>query len=543
MDALPDGVDVKHSLNNWKMYRAQLATTIQGYLAACADLGSVCARASRRTYDRKDLESALVDIDAELESLASEAESLGSAKTSLAVTRNLSTTLAPIHALPPEVLTRIFMRLPTRQFTGISSYWRWVGLTTASLWTYLDIADQTEFSYEYLSLERSGGLPLYFYVDAYCPEDQSHRFRQLDFFSDAMPQIGILVIDTHIAIFDRTAKDMLEIWLDNSFVKTTKALRVLLRIDVVPHSIPRWDLDLLSLEHAEAVLSALTVLHLKNNLIPFSSAAYHNLADLRLLLTVRCSHNGISVSQLAGIFAASPGLSTLKLQGLEVVPSSDWDAIKVTPLIHLEVLCLLDMDDESLELVMRLVPLSRCLGELSIGLNAGDNILPIAQDFLRGSRTKKLACTMHHGSDSIWWPLLLSKVVPLLEHLVIVNFTPRRAPNMEDLVLDLERHKGEGGLNEEFPSYAPHVYLASCTISQDVITLIARVLGAQTIHLGRCYMMDDRGKLVGLDVTLLEALPSIVCPATMVDTTARWPCRTMFDRSVIWGNVADAASQ
>ncbi|KAG8743490.1 hypothetical protein FRC10_011963 [Ceratobasidium sp. 414] len=355
MDALSDGVDIKRSLNNWRMYRAQLATTVQGFLTACTDLGSVCARASRQPYGRKDLNSALTDIDVELESLASEAESLRSARRSLATTRNLSTALTPIHTLPPEILTRIFMRVPTYEFTGISSYWRWIALTTPSLWTYLDITNQNNFDYGYLSLDRSDGLPLYFYISGYFDESD-RQDRQLGFFLEAAPQISTLDIKSRSYNFPGAGMSMLRTWLGNSPVKGTKMLRILLVHDG-SGPVPQWD-QLLLFEYAEPVLSALTVLHLDNFHIPWPSAAYHDLVDLRLSIG-SCHNAQATVSQLAHVFAASPGLSTLKLNGLKVVSSGDWDATKITTLIHLEVLCLLDMDDESLKLIMLLIPLSR----------------------------------------------------------------------------------------------------------------------------------------------------------------------------------------
>ncbi|KAG8691201.1 hypothetical protein FRC08_010243, partial [Ceratobasidium sp. 394] len=243
MNTLANGTDVKRSLDNWKTNRTLLATAIKWYLAACADLNTVCARASRQTYDRTDLESALIAVDAELESLASEAKSLCSAGTSLRGTRNLSTSLTPIHTLPPEILTRIFMMAPSAyrfKLTAISSYWRQVALNAPYLWTRVKLGCQNRFTYDYLSLDRSNGLPLDFHVSGNYPLDEDHTYRQVDFLTDAIPRIRTLDIKSCLPLTETNAVNMLEAWLDKSPAGTTKELRLWAPPSV--HSPPNWGL-------------------------------------------------------------------------------------------------------------------------------------------------------------------------------------------------------------------------------------------------------------------------------------------------------------
>ncbi|KAG9093518.1 hypothetical protein FRC06_011493 [Ceratobasidium sp. 370] len=137
---------------------------------------------------------------------------------------------------------------------------------------------------------------------------------------------------------------------------------------------------------------------------------------------------------------------------------------------------------------------------------------------------------MRHGSNSIWWPLLLSKVVPSLEHLVIYNFMPLERRDEEALILELDRHNDEGGLDEKSLFCVPDVYLASSVIDEGVIMLLTRTLGIQTLHVEGCRRLGDQGGPFELDNTPLEALPNVVCLSTVVDITAQWPRRTMFGR-------------
>ncbi|KAG8743495.1 hypothetical protein FRC10_011968 [Ceratobasidium sp. 414] len=530
-DRLANGSDVKRSLDSWKTNRTLLATAIECYLAACADLNAVCARASRRAYDRKDLESALAAVDAGLEGLTSEAESLCSAKTSLAATRNLSTTLAPIHTLPPEVLTRIFTMVPSAYrltFTAISSYWRQVALNTPSLWTWMNIAHQNHFTYDHVSLKRSNDLLLDFHVSGDYPDDEDHLLRQLAFFTEAIPRIRMLDITSRPPYPDETnIADILLAWLRSS-VGATKELRL-----QVPPSAPSplsWDLTASSDEHAEAVLGALTVLHLSNILIPFHSAAYRGLVDLRLVLEGYRQFS-VSISLFADIFAANPDLSTLKLSGFVILRSENPNATAPVPLIHLKVVCLVNLDDDSLELVTSLIPLSRCLSELSIGLEIDGGNSHLIEGFLRGAHVKTLACATF-GDRRGRWPLLLSTVIPSLEHLIIRQFKPLDPLDIRPLMAELEERKAENGLNKELQPRLPHVYLVSGRYDDDDLRFVTRMLGVQKLHVERCKKIKGQGKLSRLEPKLPKAPPNSVCTFREVDTTAEWPCRMMFDQWV-----------
>ncbi|KAG8743496.1 hypothetical protein FRC10_011969 [Ceratobasidium sp. 414] len=521
-DVPVDGTDINRSLDNWKTHRALLATTIKSYLAACADFNTACACASHQIYDRKDLESALAVIDAELTGLASEEESLRPARISLSASRNLSSALAPIHSLPLDILTRIFAMMPsTNSFTGISSYWRQVALSTPTLWTRMGIRDQNRRRYGYLCLERSNGFPLQFYVVGEDSIGLSERW--LAFFKKALPQIRMLDLWARRQHLRHTNVNIvLETWLKNGFVGTTKVLR----LRAAPSSAAPWDLDAWSIERAEAMLSPLTVLHLTNILIPCSSAAYHGLVDLRLSTEGRRNTIELSVSQLAGILSASPNLSSLNITGVKVLPS---DSPKSpTFLVHLKLLCLFAMDDESLGLVMSLIPLSRCLEELSVGLSIGRSNGHLVENFLRGARIKTLAC-MTFGEQPGQWPLLLSTVVHPLDHLIIRGFEPLKPLDIETLRVELEERKAENRLNKGFPFPLPHVYLASGRYDDDDLTFITRMLSVQKLHVERCTKLESQGKLNRLEAKLPETPPNSVCTFTEMDTTAEWLCCRVFD--------------
>ncbi|KAG8740655.1 hypothetical protein FRC10_004065 [Ceratobasidium sp. 414] len=494
------GDDVGRALNDWKSWRAALAATVQGYLAACADLTTVCVSFSHQPHQRRGVETALLTLDAELTGLASEEAVLRNARASLTAARNLSMTLAPIHTLPPEILANIFLIVrhgsedppPAQLLAGISSYWRQVAINTPSLWTWINITTtQANFDYATLSLNRSNNCPIYLTI--FQPEAPgcgypgwSAKGTSTAFLIQASRQIRTL--DIRSSEFRAEAINMImKLWLSHGSVEAAKTLRVRVQSDI--------QLNLVLVGHAEEVLRSVSVLHLDGAAIPWASTVYHNLVDLRFWFS---EHSEISlpVSQLATILTSSPGLVTLKISGLAVTPSNGWDSTTTVQLIHLEVLYLDVMSHETCGLLFPLIRLSACLNDLSIGIYLGTglpNIAPV-QNFLRDTPTRT-----QRG-------LSLFGVIPSLQNLV-VGWCMLDNPN-ELRTTVLERRPAP---------CLPHLFIVMATVNLECLKIIVSRCGVQTIHLEECVPHDGMEELRG---SLLEAFPDLVCIVSDVDTTS-----------------------
>ncbi|KAG8716977.1 hypothetical protein FRC09_014935 [Ceratobasidium sp. 395] len=152
-----------------------MTSTTHSYLSTSATLRAACTNSVSQPAERFAVEEALVAIDSELESLALEEDILRDGRALLAATRNHSTRLTPVNALPSEILSRIFAfskgcycirdgNLRPDSFTSVCVYWRQVALAATDLWTHIDMGPTTPYSLTELLLDRSKDTPIHVHV-------------------------------------------------------------------------------------------------------------------------------------------------------------------------------------------------------------------------------------------------------------------------------------------------------------------------------------------------------------------------------------------
>ncbi|KAG8692193.1 hypothetical protein FRC09_011402 [Ceratobasidium sp. 395] len=526
-----------HALDNWKACRSALATAIQSYLAACADLRLTCSHIQRPHKTRREAEPILLAIDAELAGLASEEEELGKARTSLSVLRNTSSALVPAHSLPPEVLAHIFLMAQCRPngpvsdhtFAQVSTYWRATAVNLPTLWTYINITPaQVNYEYAILSLDRSDVLPIHLDISSEGVVDQwdgyparpaweeflaiaSRRVQTLNIF-DSFREPETLLYEAMILLLHHGSEGVL---------KTLCIKR--------PDSDEYGDLCDFSAGLSDDILHSITILHLNDVMLAWTSSAYYNLIDLRLQFT-EADEMVVSTSELAGVLGASPELTTLKLDYITITPSNDWNAENVVRLVHLEVLCLLFLSYDSWVALASVLSLSNCLGPLEVGVryyagNRFSEISHMVRDFLRGARVKTLAIPSF-GDDDPQPALSLSATIPSLECLVLPDCNLLQFRGYDEVTGD------EPKINADTPPRLPHLFLASSKLDLDKLKLIVSAYGVETLHLDRVlslWMTDTGPPRDELRAALLDAFPRLTCLITDKDTTCKWPCRTMFD--------------
>ncbi|KAG8781561.1 hypothetical protein FRC12_021766 [Ceratobasidium sp. 428] len=280
---------------------------------------------------------------------------------------------------------------------------------------------------------------------------------------------------------------------------------------------------LLAGQSDSVVLRSIAVLHLGSISIPWTSTIYHNLVDLRLQF--HYSPQNISTSQLAGILAASPGLTILKLECLNLVALEDWNEEQVVRLAHLKVLYLHNLGEDGLAALMSTFSLSSCLGTLEVGIHDcydrySEEGAHLAQDFLRGAHIKTLALTPNlEYDDDAQLAVSVSKMIPSLENLVLC---PYSTDNMRET----------GGMTDEpeidagITSCLPNLFLVDPDLDLEELNLIVSFYGVETLHLHRTrwnWPADE------LKTALLESCHNLTCVISDEDPTINWPCRTMFD--------------
>ncbi|KAG8709069.1 hypothetical protein FRC09_000892 [Ceratobasidium sp. 395] len=531
-------MDIKcHALNNWKACRSVLATAIQNYLVGCAELRSACSQIQHQSRTRRELEPVLLAVDAELADLASEEAELRKARATLSVLRNTSSTLSPVHTLPSEILARIFLMAqslhshtnnpsslsPVHILAQVCSYWRTTAIDLPHLWTHICVAP-TQANYEYatLLLRRSKGLPIYLDVSS-DKVDKWDRHSSKPRWVTFLASMGQHVHTLNIVDLIRSPKTSLGETIRLTVSYGSPGLMSTLRIRR-PETGQIESLNpLLAGQSDSAVLRSITVLHLGSISIPWTSTIYHNLVDLRLQF--HYSPQNISTSQLAGTLAASPGLTILKLECLNIVDLEDWNEEQVVRLAHLKVLYLHNLGKNGLVALMSTFSLSSCLGTLEVGIHDcydrySEEGAHLAQAFLRGARIKTLALTPNSDyDDDAQLAVSVSKMIPSLENLILDTY-------------GIDQMRETGGTTDEPKTNVgttpclPNLFLVTPELDLEELKLIILLYGVETLHLHRTqwnWPVDE------LKAALLESCHDLTCVILDEDPTINWPCRTMFD--------------
>ncbi|KAG8723137.1 hypothetical protein FRC09_004592 [Ceratobasidium sp. 395] len=413
--------------------------------------------------------------------------------------------------------------VPDHTFARVCTYWRSTAINLPTLWTHIVITPaQANYEYAILSLDRSAGLPIYLDVSSTGKveewDDQSQAQWET-FLANAIEKVHVLnIVDlfpTAPTFLDKTIELFLH--LGSPGVLKTLCIQRPCVMDQLSN------LADFPANQSDPILRSITVLHLSDALLPWNSVAYHNLIDLRPQFIV-FDEWSISTLELGGILAASPGLTTLKLEYITITHSGDWNAENVVRLARLEVLYLLYVDYDSWVALASVLSLSDCLGTLEVSVrHRGDSfseVFHLVRDFLHGVRVKTLSVPAF-GDDDAQWALSLSATIPSLESLVLPDYD-----------LNWYGHEAIGNepeINVDTPPRLPHLFVASSKLDLDGLKLIVSIYGVETLHLDNAESQygSDSGPLRDeLRVALLDAFPHLTCLITDEDTTLKWPCRT-----------------
>lgn len=427
--------------------------------------------------------------------------------------RNRRSNIVPISALPPELLSRIFL-LARRtgpcclaRGTALSechpeslvpilhvcSYWRSVALALPALWTHVDIAPYHKLNKRLLTFGKlfaanTGKAPLEIHINMDEPTNRPPLEPDL---VEICASVAARANSIQLSLFDPGDEEfwMIRTLLANSVSRGLTRLIMSFK-DGDNHSIRPgfivandaeetfndvddddvWPLDVPH-HHLEQVLRYVTVLRLDTIYPYWTSLAYHGLAKLHL---TEPSGTLITVSQLAGILSASPQLCFLHF-GSAIMMEDEFP----TP-VRLDNLEVLRLDvEEPFERVSILDIISPGSIPLRMSITLGENeIMSLTEseykEFFTRSNVTQLHFSSRQGSASLPLPELLA-LVPNLQALFLGGFYIGHA--IKGFLNEPDPFGDED--SEEFRLAKLH--LASSTVNPDAFCWIAETYRIQSI--------------------------------------------------------------
>jgi hypothetical protein len=547
---LPDAYTA--AFQHWKSVRARLAHNIQDYVDACAMLESAFAApplnwASRRLFDQ-----ALSGLDLELPSLLSDEQTLQKTRTALSMTRNSSQALAPINALPSEILAIIFSLASRRclendlEFRGSTSLvspiiissvcalWRQVSFDSHSLWSHLDLTPSGPTSnMHYLRAEfwacRSHKSPLH--VDIYESEDEAERNqhgatqaevqRLVTFLTPLMPRVREL----EIILQDNSQllmNSVLGCWIRHCSAGSARMLKIWHNeeqpgIDLQgPYVLPEGD-SILS-NTSERFFSSLDTVALQNSRVSWSSAMFEGLVELRID-TAEDSRFHPTQSQIAGVLAASPRLRSLMLINIAVEMQPGFVAVPIA-MNHLEILSLESSNGADFSLLLPLISHGSDSICMSLTLDDDPSFIAEARSFLRRSKVT----TLHADGG---YPL--ASIAALLGPIPHLRTLALKGCELSGSTLHDFIQAGDTSDHDSDPWPQLHsLYVLACTTSRQQILQLASLHLVQTLRV-------IRGNIIGgypwrtpeerraLEGALSQTIPDVLCwDDSNKDPTSGW---------------------
>ncbi|KAG8792754.1 hypothetical protein FRC12_004981 [Ceratobasidium sp. 428] len=485
---------------------------------------------------RSAAEEAFIAIDFELESLALEESTLRDERALLAATRNHSTRLTGVNALPPEILARVFAfskiynycmcdtYLEPDSFTSVCVYWRRVAMAATDLWTHVDIGPSTPGSLTRLLLERSKDTPIHVHVIE-APEDSEEYGSSYEEACESLARGIVVELEDHVhrlctlriesdgtegefisAMFDEWAA------LDN--VGTLMSLSVIRPSShgALPIPAPGETSD-----NLEKLLLPLNTLRLDCVTFDWASGAYRNLVDLRLSFFLRGVR--VSMPQLFSILSACPTLHTLKLKNLGVDGAKGWIQPDPITMRYLKVLGLVGQELGSASSVLSLIALPEYYAELSLGFPLSGKIDNQLVNFFTRSKLATLYCYCHTDRRSHDWTYLLQHT-PRFRTLVLEKF---------NLVGALKIQPDASYSLAELQSASHSVIFLRCGVDSKCLNELVVSSGIRDLRFELCSVSKASGEIEDLQASLLKICPELRCSLSDTDSTKRLACRMMFD--------------
>ncbi|KAG8796304.1 hypothetical protein FRC12_000719 [Ceratobasidium sp. 428] len=489
------------ALLNRRYTQDHLDQASQGFIEASQSPNDTQVGPSRYPMDPQMRTAISNHVDEKILSLSSLQATVESAKAPLWHSRGKSTTLAPIHKLPVEILGYIFTlvqpccvhhkiiqkrsQISKSQLVDalsmVCSLWRKVALSTRELWSHLDFTINVKhvlFGLLYgrarLWIERARGCPLHLHPHEFHrsgkadtkvikgllrPNLQHAASVHIWSNSDSTPFEDFT---WELALMQKVCPMIREVSIEYES-KTTNFIRL-------P---PRY------FSSKDGFYDSVSVLHLHRAGVPRDSCICQKLTDLRLEgLGSACP----SLAQLAAILAASPGLRSLALSRLDSETILDFYGNPI-PLNDLEVLNIGGLQEKWLSPVLRLLaPGPR---PLSMSVTPWPEDCKVLEAFFERSNVTRLF--FDHSCSPIWNPLP-HYLRPSLQVLAIAHsleFLTKEQPNIISTSADTLH-----GLN--ISSKLRSLHLVASSIKPELLIPAVSAHPLEALWLTDCSIQDHK---------------------------------------------------
>ncbi|KAG8725508.1 hypothetical protein FRC09_013747 [Ceratobasidium sp. 395] len=527
----------------WKAFHDSLLVSVQSYLGACAILESVLTQPLQSPGDKPLLDGVLQLVSLELPSLSTCNYQLRASWCSLTRLRNRATKLVPIHSLPPEVLSNIFVVAspPARlcvqdvvpdyvppkptcldHIMGVCAYWRQIAIDTSSLWSHIDLVAAGRWTNRFMAraqyrLERAGDLPIELHIQdtsdpsrfGLGPENVQRLVGFLSPYAKRYRSLHILfqsqMRELFNSVFQFLAQCNVPSVLDTLILATqADNQQTFASQNAVPSS------DALSNKY-DQLLGPVRRLDLQRMYIHWASAVYHDLVDLSIQYLPQALWP--TTHQLAEVFSVCPRLRRIKLGRFGVTASNTSHGLTPTLLDDLEEINLRHLESGCATVLSLISPGSRPFSA-SIVMTSSPGELEVVHSFFHSSNVRTLFISDRRSSGSFWISHALG-MLPQLEQLAID--TPRLAMDSNTTVV------------ETWPKLHT-LYMIDGQFTAPSIFLILDANHIKTLSLWRCrvwevHQRDGNKAMEELQVALFDRVPRLECVQKVASCPVwAWSC-------------------
>lgn len=524
--------------------RALLSSAVRSYVDACDSLRNGFSYSTVSSHPKL-VERFLLDIESELATLEFEEGCLRNARTTLHAVRNQSTTLAPIHILPSELLFRIFgyldpstialssKRSPERvplhypeTLLGVCRSWHQLVTSTPALWVYIDIEVDSFIYHEVyrharLRCKYAKNAPLQIRIGAptYAPLfDQAIPMLE-EFMNQHADRMSMLELGLH-SFLEPVLNSVILSWVKYASPTLFRGLtitNIMSNQHDICELVRRESLSLereSNLVHLNLLLEKLQVLHLEGIFFDWHGPAFRGLVDLKLEF-IDSPFSPTSLDIIAAL-SSSPALRRLVLDDIRIQSEENTTVVPIR-LEYLEMLDVAGLTSRDAAFILSLI----FPGEVDLSV-----FLPLIRDlsmldaiwsFFSRSRITTLCILAELSQD---WESLLDGSQPWIE---FGKLPYLRRLGLFHAISEAEENNGGKFSPPKFSGVYPKLTILSlhaCALKEESLQRVIDLCSVKALRVSACFRAEKSSEGQGSPESELSNLIEWI--STLVPDTQRF---------------------